>query len=192
MCPALVAVADAALRTRLERELASPLLPPVIVTDGLAEIARLRAAHPRTPIVAIAGGRTRVAAALDAGADAALAARSGPDELRARVRAVARRREPPLCVGLLEVDLHGRTARLDGTLLALSRGEFDVLCCLASAPGHVFTKHELACRCWPGGAPNPDGRALERRISRLRARLGRHARMLMTVWGVGYRLGEPD
>jgi DNA-binding response OmpR family regulator len=192
VCPALVVVADAALRAGLECELAAPPLPPVIVTDRLADIAALRAAHPRTPIVAVAVGRAQIAAALDAGADTALAERHRPDELRARVRAVVRRRTPQLWVGALELDPHGRAARLGGAALSLSRREFDVLCCLASAPGHVFTKHELARHCWPGGAPDPAGRALERCISRLRARLGCHAHTLVTVWGVGYRLGDPD
>jgi two-component system KDP operon response regulator KdpE len=192
MCLSLVVVADPSLRAGIERELAAPPLPHAIVTDDVAGIAALRAAHPRTPIIAVAVGRARIAAALDAGADTAVAGPHRPDELRARLRAVARRREPPICVGALELDQYGRVARLDGAPLALSRREFDVLRCLASAPGHVLTKHELACRCWPGGAPAPSGRALERCISRLRARLGRHARTLVTVWGVGYRLGEPD
>jgi DNA-binding response OmpR family regulator len=192
MCPPLVVVADTALRAQLERELAAPPLPSAIITDEVAGIAALRAAHPRTPIVAVAIGRTRIAAALDAGADAACAGCDRPDELRARLRAVTRRREPPLRAGSLELDSEGRIARLDGAPVALSRREFDVLCCLASAPGRVFTKHELARRCWRCGMPDPTGRALERSLSRLRARLGRHAPMLVTVWGVGYRLSEPD
>jgi DNA-binding response OmpR family regulator len=192
MSAALVVVADAALRAALKRELAAPPLPSAIVTDEVAGIAALRAAHPRTPIVAMAIGRARIAAALDAGADAAFAGRDRPAELRARVRAVARRREPPLRVGALELDSWSRMARLDGAPLPLSRREFEILTCLASAPGHVLTKHELARRCWRGGAPEAGGRALERCLSRLRVRLGRHAPMLVTVWGVGYRLGEPD
>jgi DNA-binding response OmpR family regulator len=192
MATALVIVADAALRAALEHDLAAPALPPAIVTDEIARIAELRAAHPRTPIVALAVGRAGIAAALDAGADTALCECRRPDELRARLRAVARRREPSLCVGALELDPGGRTARLDGARLALSRREFDVLRCLASAPGCVVAKRDLVRRCWPAAAPDPAGRALERCVSRLRARLGRHGPALVTVWGVGYRLGEPE
>jgi len=187
--PALVVHAvDAALRALIERELAPP--PPAIVTADPAGIAALRAAHPLASIVVVGISRAQLAAALDAGADAAIAGPPRPHELRARLHAVARRRRPPLRVGPLELEPFNRVARIDGAALELGPREFDVLSCLASAPGRVFTKGQLAHRCWES-VPNPAGRAVERCLARLRARLGRHASLLVTVWGVGYRLGEP-
>jgi DNA-binding response OmpR family regulator len=144
------------------------------------------------PIVVVGIPRGLIATALDAGADAALAGRPRPDELRARLRAIARRREPALRVGPLQMQPTARVAQLDGTALELGRREYDLLACLASSPGHVFTKDRLVRRCWPAAGRDPASRALERCVSRLRRRLGRHAPMLVTVWGIGYRFGEPD
>jgi DNA-binding response OmpR family regulator len=187
----LVFVDDASLRARLEHDLAaSPA--PAIVTADLASIASLRAAHPRTPIVVIGIRRGAIAAALDAGADAALAGAPRPGELRARLRAIARRRDPPLRVGPLELLPWARSARIDGVRVELTAREFDVLWCLASAAGQVVTKDQLLRRCWGASAPDPVGRALERCLTRVRLRLGGHAPLLVTVWGIGYRLGEPD
>ncbi len=181
---ALVATDDA-LRERLEQALAAHAGAPAIVTAELDRVPALRAAYPATPIVAVGLRRAQIATALDAGADAALAGPLRPAELRARLRVLARRPETRLRVGPLELEPGARLARLDGALLEIPRGEFDLLCLLASAPGRVFAKHELD----PGRVPG--GRALERRAARLRRRLGRHAPMLVTVWGIGYRLGEP-
>jgi DNA-binding response OmpR family regulator len=162
------------------------------VTSEIAGVAALRAAHPRMPIMVVGIRRGLVAAALDAGADAVLAGPPRPDELRARLRAIARRREPAVRVGPLEIHHAARVARLDGSALALGRREYDLLACLASSPGSVFTKDGLLRRCWPPNAYDPTGRALERCASRLRRRLGRHGSMLVTVRGIGYRLGGPD
>jgi DNA-binding response OmpR family regulator len=114
-----------------------------------------------------------------------------PAELRARVRALARVAETRWTVGTLVLDTRGRVALLDGAALALPRREFALLCCLASSPGRVFSKAELLRSCWGAGAGPPASRTLERHAARLRRRLGRHAPMLVTVWGVGYRLDEP-
>jgi DNA-binding response OmpR family regulator len=170
----------------------APALPFSIVTSEVARVAALRASNPRTPIVVVGVDRGQIAAVLDAGADAAVVDAARPDELRARLRAVARRRGSPLRVGPLEVEPWNRSARLDGVPLELAGREFEVLSFLASAPGRIVTKDELARRCWQGSVPDPSGRALERCLSRLRRRLGCHAPMLVTVWGVGYRLAEPD
>ena len=166
-------------------------MPAAIVTADPAGVAALRHAHPRAPLVVVGIARAQIARVLDDGADAALAGRPRPEQLRAVVRAVARRREPSLCVGPLELRPRSRIALLDGAALDLSAREFDLLTWLAAAPGAVLTKDELARRRWGAAAPACRGRALERCLSRLRRRLGRHAPMLVPVWGVGYRLGEP-
>ena len=184
--------ADAATRARLEDELCPKREAEAIVTAEVTGVAELRAAHPRTSIIVVGLPRSLIAVALDAGADAAIAGPPRPDEVRARLRAIARRRQPPLQIGRLEVRPWARQAWLDGAPIDLTRREFDVLWRLAAEPGQVLTKAQLARICWPHTAPDPLGRALERCLARLRRKLGGHAPMLVTVWGVGYRLGEPD
>ena len=66
-----------------------------------------------------------------------------------------------------------------------------LLCCLAREPGRVVTKAELLRSCWDPGDAGAHSRTLERHAARLRRRLGRHGQMLVTVWGVGYRLDAP-
>lgn len=181
---------DPALRGRIERALTQPVSAGIVALDPSA-VAALRAAHPAAAIVVVGVSRGAVGATLDAGADAAMPGVPDGAELRARLRAVARRRRPVLAVGALELRPADRAARLDGRPLSLAPREFDVLCCLAGAAGGVVTKASLMARCWEAPGPDPAGRALERCVSRLRARLGAHAPLLVTVWGVGYRLGEP-
>ena len=80
---------------------------------------------------------------------------------------------------------------LQGQTVHLRRLEFELLLHLASDPERVFGKGELLRACWGEAAPSLSSRTLDRHVSRLRGRLGRHARLLVTVWGVGYRLGAP-
>jgi DNA-binding response OmpR family regulator len=187
-----VIAADPVLRARIERALATePSGGPLVVTTDAAGVAALRAAHPAARVLVVGVRRAQVAAALDAGADAALAGLIRPAELRARVRVLAHRAERRWSVGALVLDTRARVALLDGADLGLPRREFALLCCLASAPGRVFSKAELLRSCWEEGVCSPSSRTLERQAARLRRRLGRHAPMLVTVWGIGYRLDEP-
>lgn len=151
-------------------------------------MAAIRAAHPLASLVVVGARRSATASALEAGADAVLTGDLRPAELRARVRALERRRDLGVRVGPLILHPIARRAVLDGAELAIPRREFALLCCLASAPGRAFSKDELIATCW-GTAPA--SRTLERHAARLRRRLGRRAPMLVTVWGVGYRLEEP-
>jgi DNA-binding response OmpR family regulator len=201
---ALLAIEDPGRRHRAERALASlqPLLettlaasrPELVLADGSERIVQLRLVHPSALLLVFLQEGDDAGAAFDAGADAVLA-RDAPAELRARVRAMLRRRSPAppggLAVGPLEIDIRARQVALAGAPLALRPREFALLACLASEPGRVFTKQELVRRCWGERQPPARSRALDTQIVRLRRRLGAHARLLVTVWSVGYMLTEP-
>jgi two-component system, OmpR family, response regulator PrrA len=161
----------------------------VVVTTEVSRVAALRADQPAAALLVVGVRRSAVVAALEGGADIVLPGPLRPAELRARLRALERRRERRLTVGPIEIRPSARLALLDGVDLHLPRRELALLCCLAAAPGRVFPKAELLSSCW--GGERPASRTLERHAVRLRRRLGRHAPMLVTVWGVGYRLDEP-
>ncbi|MCA1688886.1 MAG: winged helix-turn-helix domain-containing protein [Actinobacteria bacterium] len=93
-----------------------------------------------------------------------------------------------LRVGPIEIDTRARRATLAGQPLELTRREYELLVHLAGAPGRVFTKRELLDEVWaqPAGSST---RRLDAQVARLRRRLGEHRALLVTVWGVGYRLG---
>ena len=186
-----LAVAEPTIRAAVERSLLGPLPCSLIVTSDPSRVPELRNSSPATPVVVVALRRAQVAAALDAGADAALSGAFRPAELRARVRAIARRIQPLEALGPLSLDRAAGTVELDGTRLELPVRELALLCCLAAAPGRVLTKDELLARCWHGDSAARRSRTLERCVARLRCRLGRHGPMLVTVWGVGYRLDAP-
>jgi DNA-binding response OmpR family regulator len=93
-----------------------------------------------------------------------------------------------LRVGPIEVDTRARLATLAGQPLELTRREYELLAHLAAAPGRVFTKGELLTEVW-GQPVGTSSRRLDTMVARLRRRLGEHRALLVTVWGVGYRLG---
>jgi DNA-binding response OmpR family regulator len=196
----LLAIEDPRRRYRAERALAvlQPLLettlvarsPTLMIADQPERIGQLRHAHPAALLLVLLREDADAARALDAGADAVLA-RDAPAELRARVRALLRRRSPAapgvVAVGPLEIDFRARRVALANAPLPLRPREFALLACLASEPGRVFTKR---LRCWGGREPPVGSRALETQIVRLRRCLGRHATLVVTVWSVGYVLTE--
>ncbi len=153
------------------------------MSADLDALAALRAAHPTTPIALVSLARAQIPAALDGGADIAMAGAIRTIELRARLRALERRREQAVAH-----DAVAGSVTLDGVTYTLPPRELALLRLLAGPPGCVRTKHELIEACWGAHEPRPGPRTLERRMARLRRRLGRHGALLVTVWGVGYRL----
>ncbi len=128
--------------------------------------------------------------AFAAGADDVLAGPLRPAELASRVAGLLLRpaAAPSLQVGPLTIDPLARRASLAGRPLELTRREFELLARLAADPGRVVTKEELLRDVWsqPPGRPT---RRLDTNVARLRRRLGDHRALLVTVWGIGYRLG---
>ena len=118
-----------------------------------------------------------------------------PAELAARVEAVLRRVAPPseeavpVTFGELEIDVSQRIVKLDGTEIALTQLEFDLLAYLAAHPGRVFSRDHLMEEVW-GQTYYTDTSTVTVHIRRLRAKLEpqpEEPNHIETVWGVGYR-----
>jgi two-component system response regulator QseB len=127
-------------------------------------------------------------AGLDAGADDYLVKPFDLDELSARIRALCRRTTAPPAssrVGGGRLDLVARDAVLpDGTRVALSAREFELLRVLAARPGGVHSRAELRRRVFDeAAAPS----IVDTYVYYLRRKLGRA--VVRTVHGLGYRLG---
>ncbi|MGI8803511.1 MAG: response regulator transcription factor [Solirubrobacteraceae bacterium] len=131
-----------------------------------------------------------ILAAFAAGADDVLAGPLHTAELVPRVGVLARSAaaRPLGRVGPIVIDAAARRVTLAGRRLDLTRREYDLLFQLAAAPGRVFTKQELLRRL-PADPAVRSTRRLDTQVARLRRRLGDHRDLLVTVWGVGYRLG---
>jgi DNA-binding response OmpR family regulator len=120
------------------------------------------------------------------------------EELLARIGVLlkrARRHEDRhvLRVDELTVNTLSREVCVAGHRVALSVKEFDLLAMLAADPDKVFTKRELLETVWEFRSPGRT-RTLDSHASRLRQKLAVHGRRsyITSVWGVGYRLHQPE
>jgi DNA-binding response OmpR family regulator len=195
----LCADAETALHTILEGSHDAVLLDWHF-GDGLSGLdvcRRARAAGSTVPIVMLTmmDAVPHRIAALDAGANDYLVKDSVSSlELCRRIEVVfqrARSGTPPsgpvAAVGPITVSLATQTVFVDGQLVHLPKRERQILLCLAQTPGEVVTYEELF-----DGKPGRYGarfKNLQNEMSRLRARLGEAGKWILTVHGVGYRLG---
>lgn len=150
---------------------------------------------PALPVIVMSAdaGQLALLRAFDVGCDDFVATDGDYIELRARLRALLRRRElrqgGPRRIGALVVDPHERCARYDGRRLALSRIEFALLHHLAADATRVATKQELLRDVW-GYRSFGRTRTVDAHACRLRNRLAAAGApgMVVNVRGVGYRL----
>ena len=130
---------------------------------------------------------------LSAGADDYLAKPFEPMELVARIRAIVRRARgltdrtvlPPISIGAIRVEPASRRAFAGGHPVELTGVEYEILETLMSADGRSVSRDEISLRLHQRAAGAED-RAIDVHISRIRAKLGPHARQLQTLRGSGY------
>ncbi len=199
-------VADGA---RPARRLLAGRLPDLLVIDvglpdgnGLDVVRELRAgdravgrASSGMPILVLSGraGELDRLRGLEQGGDDYVTKPFSYPELRLRVAGLLRRSQGRQAdgrrrVGPLQVDLAGHEVRLRGRRVELSQKEFSLLRALSAEPGRVFSKEELLRTVW-GFRSMGATRTLDSHACRLRQKLGRDGdRLVVNVWGVGYRL----
>jgi DNA-binding response OmpR family regulator len=94
-------------------------------------------------------------------------------------------------VGALSIHPDRREVSLDGESIELTAREFDLLTYFARHPGRVFRRSDLLDAVWGYGHDGYE-HTVNSHINRLRAKIeadpGNPA-FIVTVWGVGYKLG---
>ena len=160
--------------------------------SGLDWLRARRARGDRTPALMLTA-RDRLVQrieGLDAGADDYLVKPFAIAELRARVRALGRRRErEPLAVlkrGDVELDFDSRRAYRAGLEVSLTAREWAIVELLARAQGRVVARDALLAEVWgePSEAANASLGVL---MSRIRRKLGHE--LIRLVRGEGHALG---
>jgi DNA-binding response OmpR family regulator len=133
---------------------------------------------------------------LDAGADDYVVKPFAYQEVSARLRALARRAEsgarraePKLRAGVIELDEAARRVTVDGSNIDLSPREFSLLEALLRHAGMTLTRDQLLDHAWPFSvAVTPN--AVDAYVHYLRTKLGDAGSQIETVRGVGYRLAD--
>jgi DNA-binding response OmpR family regulator len=164
--------------------------------DGY-EVCRVLRTRSDVPIIMVTARGEEVdrVIGLELGADDYVPKPFGLRELVARIHAVTRRasgparRDAPIRIGELDLDVRARRARVAGCELALTAKEFDVLAALAAEPGAVVTRPQLLERVWQTSWFGQT-KTVDVHVGALRRKLGDPA-WIETVRGVGFRLREP-
>ncbi|MFF8285901.1 response regulator transcription factor [Streptomyces albus] len=172
--------------------------------DGAEALKMLRGLTDVPVIIATArDDEAEIVRLLNAGADDYLVKPFSVPHLQARMAAVLRRTraggngteeagDGVIRVGGLAIDPLRRVAELDGTVLELTRREFDLLAFLARRPGVVVARKELLAQVWQ--LSYGDDQTIDVHLSWLRRKLGETAanpRYLHTLRGVGVKLEPP-
>jgi two-component system response regulator MtrA len=164
-------------------------------TYGLDLLKRWRTAELDVPVLVLSARQDTndKVRALKLGADDYVTKPFFPDELLARVNARLRRPdlrrgEGPLRLGRLELDVEGRSLRIDGEPSPeLTKVELDILIALAKRPGSAISRRALVEACLDPDKLGSE-RTLDVHVSRVRKKLGPAGAQLQTVWGIGYKL----
>ena len=121
-------------------------------------------------------------------------------EVKARIKAIIRRsasKEQPevqktYSYNGLSIDLDSRRGYINDEEVNLTAKEFDILRLLLENPQRVYTKAQIYSLIW-NDAYMGDENAVNVHISRLRTKIEddpRKPQVVITVWGIGYKLGE--
>lgn len=165
--------------------------------DGLSILKKLKddAGTEHIPVIMLTakGSEFDKVTGLDMGADDYVAKPFGTMELISRVRAVLRRfektsRNRTYEIGELYVNPAKHIITVSGETVPLSYKEYLLLMVLLEAEESVVERDKLLASVW--GEYYTESRTLDVHIRKLRVKLGDAGKMIQTIKGIGYKLGN--
>lgn len=170
-----------------------------VMMEGMSgfSLAKQLKADPKTadiPIIFLTARDTEndTITGFNLGADDYISKPFSIREVLVRVRAVIRRtdeRDRPQPTVLryqgLEMNLDKKIVTVDGEPVAFTKTEFELLRFLLNEKGRVFSRQELIDRIWPKDVLVLD-RTVDVNITRLRKKIGRFSKCIVTRLGFGY------
>ena len=172
------------------------MLPEVSGWDVCRELSR----ESDVPIIMLTArdDTTDKIVGLELGADDYVTKPFDPKEIISRARAVLRRSDvktvskSTLKVGEIMIDTNKRLVRRGDRNIELTPIEFDLLRVMAENPGRVYSRMQLLDKV-QGAAYEGYERTVDSHIKNLRKKLEldpEHPVYIITIYGVGYKLGE--
>lgn len=168
--------------------------------DGLETLKRLKAKRD-VPVIMLTARSEEIdkLLGLGLGADDYVTKPFSLRELVLRIRAVLRRSRPDerpevVAVGQIALDPEKMETRVGGEPVDLTKAEFGILLALLSRPGRVFSREELLNAAF-GEAYEGYERTIDTHIRNLRRKIETDPakpEYILTVFGVGYKGGEPQ
>ena len=119
-------------------------------------------------------------------------------EVSARVKAVLKRNSGTevnaadrLALDGLEIDFQTKELIIDGSVILLTKTEFEILSLLATHPARLFSRAEIIDRIWKD-SPYITERTVDVHITRLRKKMGDKAGWITSRTGYGYRFNPEE
>lgn len=200
---------EEALRMSLEQDYDLIILDLMLPgMDGIEVCEKLRE-HKSTPVIMLTarGEESNRIQGFEAGTDDYVVKPFSPREIVFRVKAVLRRSSSTAYLTTssntqnvitfphLTINHDAHRVLVDGVEVNLTPKEYELLYYLAQVPDKVFTREQLLKDVWQYEFFG-DLRTVDTHVKRLREKLNKvspeAAKMIGTVWGVGYKLEVPN
>ena len=162
--------------------------------DGLETLRQIKKKTDAPVLILSARGRDiDKVVGLQIGADDYVAKPFSMDELVARVNAHLRRErkrdksDEAIKIGNIEVNKSSYQVTLNKKFVELSTKEFQILCYLLENRNQVLTREQIYSHVW-NNAYEGDPNTVTVHIKNLRSKLDSDAKLIKTIWGIGYKL----
>ncbi len=174
--------------------------------SGIEVLREIRAVDARTPVVMLTarGEEADKVLGLELGCDDYLTKPFSMRELTARIKVLRRRIERAdelariasgdriLDLGPIKIDHGKRKVIVGDQTVQLTVKEYDLLYTLASRPGRTFSRRQLLDIVWDQDSDVYE-HTVNSHVNRLRNKVEENPnrpRLILTVWGIGYRFTE--